>query len=128
MLYTFWIIFIILSSIMIMHQLSEREESFFELPSSQKNFIILNTLGDLYSTTILNTVQEISKSVMKINNETKIPISTVYRRIQILDDLGLLKVTGSINKEGKKYFSYKSKVKSIQAKYDGKLEVEVKLD
>ena len=65
---------------------------------------------------------------MKINNETKIPISTVYRRIQILDDLGLLKVTGSINKEGKKYFSYKSKVKSIQAKYDGKLEVDVKLD
>jgi predicted transcriptional regulator len=110
-----------------MQQLSRREESFQESPTSQKNLMILNTLGDLYCRTILETVQEIPKPVVEITAETRIPISTVYRRIQTLHDLGFLKVSGSISKDGKKYFLYKSKVKSIQAKFDGKLEVEVKL-
>ena len=111
-----------------MQQLSRREESFQELATSQKNLMILNTLGDLYCMTILETVQEIPKPAIEINAETRIPISTVYRRIQTLHDFGFLKVSGSISKDGKKYFLYKSKVKSIKAQFDGKLTVEVKLD
>ena len=111
-----------------MQQLSRREESFQELVPSQKNLMMLNTLGDLYCMTILETVQEIPKPAIEINAETRIPISTVYRRIQTLHDFGFLKVSGSISKDGKKYFLYKNKVKSIEAKFDGKLTVEVKLD
>ena len=111
-----------------MQQLSRREESFQELATSQKNLMILNTLGDLYCMTILETVQEIPKPAIEINAETRIPISTVYRRIQTLHDFGFLKVSGSISKDGKKYFLYKSKVKSIKAQFDGKLTVQVKLD
>jgi predicted transcriptional regulator len=85
-------------------------------------------LGDLYCITILETVHEMPKSAVEINHETKIPISTIYRRIQILHDLGFLKVSGTISEHGKKSFLYKSKVKSIETKYDGKLEVEIKFD
>jgi len=111
-----------------MQRLSKREEIFSDKTSSQKNLLMLNTLGDLYCMTILEKVHEIPKSAVEINHETKIPISTVYRRIQILHDLGLLKVSGTISEHGKKSFLYKSKVKSIEAKYDGKLKVEIKFD
>jgi predicted transcriptional regulator len=57
--------------------------------------------------------------------DARIPISTVYRRVQILHDLNLLKISGSINSDGKKCFLYKSKVKSIEIKFDDKLEVKV---
>jgi len=111
-----------------MQQLSKRETSFLDITPSEKNLLMLNVLGNLYCVTILETVQEIPKSAIEINAETKIPISTVYRRIQTLHDLELLQVSGSISKDGKKYFLYKSKVKSIKAQFDGKLTVEVKLD
>ena len=110
-----------------MHQFS-KDEIFSDKTSSENDLLMLNTLGDLYYMTILETVQEIPKSAIEINYETKIPISTVYRRIQILHDLGLLKVSGSISGHGKKSFLYKSKVKSIEAKYDGKLKVEIKFN
>ena len=55
---------------------------------------------------------------MEISDEKKIPISTVYRRLQTLFDAKLLAISGSINQDGKKYFLYKSKVKSISLKCD----------
>ena len=80
-----------------------------------------------YCTTILKAVQETPKSSMEICVESMIPISTISRRVQTLHDLGLLKVSGSISGDGKKYFLYKSKVKSIEAKFDGEIKVEIKL-
>jgi predicted transcriptional regulator len=55
---------------------------------------------------------------MEISSEKKIPISTVYRRLQTLYDAKLLAISGSINQDGKKYFLYKSRVKSISLKCD----------
>ncbi len=110
-----------------MQRFSKTEEKFFNLTTSQKELLILKILGDRYCTTILETLQETPKSCIEICAETKIPISTSYRRVQNLHDLGLLQVSGSISNEGKKYFLYKSKVKSIEAKFDGKLEVKIKL-
>ena len=55
---------------------------------------------------------------MEISSEKKIPISTVYRRLQTLYDAKLLAISGSINQDGKKYFLYKSKVKSISLRCD----------
>lgn len=111
-----------------MQRFSKREESFSNLTTSQKELLILQTLGDRYCTTILETVQETPKSCMEICAEASIPISTVYRRVQTLHDLGLLQVSGSISGEGKKYFLYKSKVKSIEAKFDGKLSVKIRFE
>ena len=111
-----------------MLRLSKRDAISSDKTNSEKKLLILNTLGDPYCMTILEIVQEMAKSAVEINAETRIPISTVYRRVQILHDINLLQVTGSISSDGKKYFLYKSKVKSIEAKYDGKLEVEIKLD
>lgn len=83
-----------------------------------KKQIILEILADKYCKQILQDTLEKPKSAMEISGETKIPISTVYRRLQTLYDAKLLSISGSINQDGKKYFLYKSKVKSISLHWD----------
>jgi predicted transcriptional regulator len=69
------------------------------------------------------------KSVMEITAETKIPISTVYRRIQTLFDNKLLRTSGTITDDGKRLFLYKSKIKGIQSNFcNGQVEVEIILN
>lgn len=80
---------------------------------------ILEVVSDKYCRAILENTMEKPKSAMEISAETKIPISTVYRRLQTLHDNKLLGISGSISDDGKKYFLYKSKVKSISTVFNG---------
>ncbi len=80
--------------------------------------VILEILADKYCKLILHNTLKKPKSAMEISGEKKIPISTVYRRLQTLFDAKLLAISGSINQDGKKYFLYKSKVKAISLKCD----------
>ena len=84
----------------------------------EKKQVILEILADKYCKLILHNTLDKPKSAMEISNEKKIPISTVYRRLQTLFDAKLLAISGSINQDGKKYFLYKSRVKSISLKCD----------
>ena len=70
-------------------------------------------LADKYSRLILQATIDKPKSAMEISTEKKIPISSVYRRLQTLYDSKLLSISGSINDDGKKYFLYKSKIKEV---------------
>jgi predicted transcriptional regulator len=80
---------------------------------------ILEIMADKYSRDLLRTTRELPKSALRISQETGIPISTVYRRIQRLQDAGVVRVSGEINLEGKKHFLYQSKVKAISSKVAG---------
>ena len=87
---------------------------------------ILEVMSDKYCRAILENTMEKPKSAMEISAETKIPISTVYRRLQTLHDNKLLGITGSISDDGKKYFLYKSKVKAIASTFSGNfVEIEI---
>lgn len=86
---------------------------------------ILWILADPYCREILKNIREKPESCMEICAETKIPISTVYRRMQSLQDQNLVQISGTISENGKKYFLYKSKVEAIHASYADKLELQV---
>ncbi|MEK6871064.1 MAG: helix-turn-helix domain-containing protein, partial [Thermoproteota archaeon] len=87
---------------------------------------ILEVISDKYCRAILENSMEKPKSAMEISAETKIPISTVYRRLQTLHDNKLLGISGTISDDGKKYFLYKSRVKAISTSFNGSnIEVEV---
>jgi hypothetical protein len=89
-------------------------------------YAYLEILADKYSRGILEATMDMSKSVIYLSNECGIPISTAYRRVQLLYGYKLLGISGSINQDGKKYFLYKSKVKSIMTCFkNGSLEVEI---
>lgn len=84
----------------------------------QKNKI-LEMISDEYSRRILSITMNEHKSVNEISEETKIPISTIYRRVQMLHDGKLLKISGTIDENGKKTFLYKSKIKTISTFFNG---------
>ena len=91
-----------------------------------KKDAILEVMSDKYCRAILENTMDKPKSAMEISAETKIPISTVYRRLQTLHDNKLLGISGSISDDGKKYFLYRSKVKSISTKFNRNyVEIEV---
>ena len=85
---------------------------------SRKN-AILEVMSDKYCRAIIENTMDKPKSAMEVSAETKIPISTVYRRLQALHDNKLLGISGSISDDGKKYFLYKSKVKEIATSFNG---------
>ncbi|MGD2107600.1 MAG: ArsR family transcriptional regulator [Nitrosopumilaceae archaeon] len=87
---------------------------------------LLEIVSDKYCRTILNAIMEKPKSAMEISVEGNIPISTVYRRIQVLHDAKMLYTSGSISGDGKKFFLYKSKIKEIQTNFNnGEVKVEI---
>ena len=88
--------------------------------------VMLRILADKYSRAILDATMDSPKSANDLSAECKIPISTAYRRVQELHDNKLLGISGSINDDGKKYFLYKSKIKSIMVCFNGgSLEIEI---
>jgi len=97
-----------------------------KIEDDQRKEAILSIVSDKYSRQILYSTIDRPKSAVEISSENKIPISTVYRRIQILHDNKLVGVTGSISAEGKKSFLYKSKVKAIISSCNGNdIEIQV---
>ena len=80
---------------------------------------ILEALSDRYSRIILETTRDMPKSAHEIGLECKVPISTIYRRLQELHDAKLVEVSGSISEDGKKFFMYKSKVREIATMFNG---------
>jgi len=79
----------------------------------QRKQVILESLADKYCQLILKNTLDKPKSAMIISQEENIPLSTVYRKLQKLCDGKLLAISGSINRDGKKYFLYMSKIREI---------------
>ena len=104
-------------------------ESRYELEQNAKKDTLLSILSDKYCRTIIEATINKPKSATEITAETKIPISTVYRRLQILHDNKLLYTSGMISNDGKKLFLYKSRIRGMQSTYnEGKIEVKLILN
>lgn len=76
-------------------------------------------IDDEYSKKILQATKRF-KTVSDISNECNIPISTAYRRIKHLQDLGFLKVTGFIT-NGIRLNKYKCSIMLKYGKYNPKV-------
>ena len=104
-------------------------QSTYEIKEDVKNEDLLSIVADKYCRFILEAIMDMPKSVIEIANEKKIPLSTVYRRIQTLHDNKLVQTSGTITDEGKRLFLYKSKIKGIKSKFEsGKMDVELILN
>lgn len=101
----------------------------YKILESEKKKNMLDIVSDKYCRAIIEATKFKPKSAIEITAETKIPISTVYRRIQTLHDNKLLATSGEINDDGKKFFLYKSKIKGMRCNLnDGEIEVELILN
>jgi len=80
--------------------------------------IYLQILSDQFCVGIISSIIDSPKTAVEIAKATSIPISTVYRRLQFLQENKMLKISGGLNKDGK-YFVYLSKLKTISTFFDG---------
>jgi predicted methyltransferase len=77
--------------------------------------ILLKELFDGFSYKIVMSTIENSKTVFEICKENDLPISSTYKKIKKLKDLGLLFIDRIvINEKGKKVVFYKSKIQSVE--------------
>jgi len=100
-------------------------QSKYKIENTEKD-PLLSILSDKYCRAIITATMDKPKSAVELAVETKIPISTVYRRLQTLYDNKLLRTSGMISNEGKKFFLYKSRIKGIHSSFENG-QVEVKL-
>ena len=100
-------------------------QSKYKIENTEKD-TLLSILSDKYSRAIITATMDKPKSAIELTAETKIPISTIYRRLQTLYDNKLLRTSGMISNEGKKFFLYKSRIKGIHSSFENG-QVEVKL-
>jgi|GEM_PF-583777 len=76
---------------------------------------LLKVFGDEAARTILLSIINEPKSALDITRESKIPISSVYRKIHWLESARLIKVKGFvITGDGKKYHLYQSRIKGVR--------------
>ena len=80
--------------------------------------IYLQILSDQFCMGIISSIIDGPKTAVEIAKTTSIPISTVYRRLQFLQENKMLKTSGGLNKDGK-YFVYLSKLKAASTFFDG---------
>lgn len=104
----------------------ETLENIYKIEESSKKDVLLSIMADKYCRAIIYATKEKPKSAVELNNETKIPISTIYRRLQILHDNKLVHTSGMITGEGKKLFLYKSKIQGIISSFENG-QVDIKL-
>jgi len=77
--------------------------------------ILLKELFDGFSYKIVMSIIEDSKTVFEICKDNDLPISSTYKKIKKLKDLGLLFIDRIvINEKGKKVVFYKSKIQSVE--------------
>ena len=78
--------------------------------NSKEKFRVFRAISDTYVRAILNETKNKSKSSQEISKICQIPISTVYRRVQLMHDLGMLEISGAISeKMGKNFFYTKAR-------------------
>ena len=85
----------------------------------ERQQVFLQIISDQFSVRIISAIIPEAKTAVQIGKETNIPISTVYRRLQFLQENKMVKVSGGINKVGK-FFVYQSKIREISTFFDGK--------
>ncbi|BDQ30811.1 hypothetical protein NZNM25_13660 [Nitrosopumilus zosterae] len=97
-----------------------------KIEEPERKEVFLEILSDKYCRLILDSIMNISKSAIEISREKKIPLSTVYRRIQQLHDSHMIRTSGIITDEGKRLFLYKSKIKEVNTRFsDGEIAMDV---
>lgn len=78
----------------------------------------IEAMGDSYSLDILSALSQDSMSVKKLSEQLDVPIATAYRRVEELEETGLLECEGKqTNEDGRKVKVYRSRVDEIHVSF-----------
>ena len=95
-----------------MYSLTEIKNSWNIDKSSTISFLNSILENDTYK--IILSIIENSKTVYQIQEDISLPLSSIYKRIKKLEDLGVISIDKiTINAKGRKLIYYKSKIKNL---------------
>ncbi len=98
-----------------------KDRTFSQLKKYDINQKILDELVDIVSRNIMLSIVRRSKSVLDIATEKKIPISSVYQKLNRLEDLSLVFVEKeTVDLDGKKTRFYRSRIKEAKIHFASK--------
>ena len=80
--------------------------------------IILSAISDPERRKIITSIKNEFKNVNQIAKETQLSSSTVYRKIHELDEKNIIISSSKICANGKREFSYKSKIQKVTIKFE----------
>lgn len=80
--------------------------------------IILNAISDVERRKIITSIKNQFKTVNEISEKTELSTSTVYRKIKELNEKNFLISSSQILKNGKRKFSYKSKIQRVEMTFE----------
>lgn len=80
---------------------------------------IIESLSNVCTRAVLFSIKKQSKDATQIAEELKLSISTVYKTLSALEDLGLIEVHKFIfSSEGKKIKKYRSRIGKVEITLD----------
>ena len=81
----------------------------------------LNSILENETYKIILSIIEYSKTVYQIHEEISLPLSSIYKRIKKLEEIGVISIDKiTINSKGRKLIYYKSKIKNLTFNLNGK--------
>jgi predicted transcriptional regulator len=91
---------------------------------------LIRALADEYSRKILLVTIDRARSVEELSETERIPISTAYRRVNEMKDVGILTVEKTIiTDDGKKFELYRSSFRSVRLQLNqGEIVLDVELN
>lgn len=78
---------------------------------------ILKIISDKYCRQIINAITNDPKSAFEISTQCNIFLGTVYRKIQLLQQVGILTTHSRITDERKRSVTYQSKISGATIRY-----------
>jgi hypothetical protein len=89
----------------------KKRHSLLQLKKYDVNQKVIEALADAQSRVILFSIIKRGKTAMKLSEEHRIPLSSVYKKISDLEDIALVKVDKwMLSDNGKKFKLYKSRI------------------
>jgi DNA-binding transcriptional ArsR family regulator len=88
---------------------------------------VLRVFGEDVSRNILVCLSEHRSSIIDLISKTKLPRTTIYRKIDELEKNGFVKITEYINKRTKKTAIYESTIKEIKLDFKKHVKLYIRL-
>ena len=109
---------------------SEREQKQlskkYKVEDVKNKEMILSVLSEKNCRMILHSIRDKPKTVYDISEEIKVPISTIYRKLNNLQKSRLIATSGTISSEGKKIYLWVSRFEEVKTQFKkGNLDVNV---
>ncbi len=86
---------------------------------------LVELLLDKISIRILQSISTTPKSINMIKDDTKIPITTIWRRVRFLKRNKIIKQTGGFGPSSRRYYFYQNSISSMNVIFSQSLSVKL---